>query len=114
MDCERFLTGVEEACGATRPRESPDHLFIAWEKAKDAGRGSNGHRVDRPHPRALANSPPSSRSASAGCPVRRSGGLGLTVDSFAFPVGWKDSFSGSHARMPAGAGYRTASRTTEA
>ena len=38
-DPERFLTGVEEACGVARPREASDRLFMSWEEARKLVKG---------------------------------------------------------------------------
>jgi peptidoglycan/xylan/chitin deacetylase (PgdA/CDA1 family) len=108
-DSERFLVGVEEACGVARPREASDRLFMSWEEAGTLVKGGmsiGSHTHDH---ELLAKLSPEQQLRQ--CQLSRetiSQELGLNVDAFAYPVGSRGSFSEVTRRCLRETGYRTA------
>ncbi len=108
-DSERFLAGVEEACGVARPREASDRLFMSWEEAGTLVKGGmsiGSHTHDH---ELLAKLSPEQQLRQ--CQLSRetiSRELGLTVDAMAYPVGSRGSFSEVTRRCLRETGYRTA------
>jgi peptidoglycan/xylan/chitin deacetylase (PgdA/CDA1 family) len=108
-DAERFLTGVEEACGVARPREASDRLFMSWEEAGALVKGGmsiGSHTHDH---ELLAKLSPEQQLRQ--CQLSRemiSQELGLAVDAMAYPVGSRGSFSEVTRRCLRETGYRTA------
>ena len=108
-DSERFLAGVEEACGVARPREANDRLFMSWEEAGTLVKGGmsiGSHTHDH---ELLAKLSPEQQLRQ--CQLSRetiSQELGLNVDAFAYPVGSRGSFSEVTRRCLRETGYRTA------
>ena len=108
-DVERFLAGVEEACGVTRPREASDRLFMSWEEAGTLVKGGmsiGSHTHDH---ELLAKLSPEQQLRQ--CQLSReliSQELGLAVDAMAYPVGSRGSFSEVTRRCLRETGYRTA------
>ena len=108
-DAERFLAGVEEACGVARPREASDRLFMSWEEAGALVKGGmsiGSHTHDH---ELLAKLSPEQQLRQ--CQLSRemiSQELGLAVDAMAYPVGSRGSFSEVTRRCLLETGYRTA------
>ena len=108
-DAERFLAGVEEACGVARPREASDRLFMSWEEAGALVKGGmsiGSHTHDH---ELLAKLSPEQQLRQ--CQLSRetiAQELGLTVDAMAYPVGSRGSFSEVTRRCLLETGYRTA------
>ena len=108
-DSERFLAGVEEACGVARPREASDRRFMSWEEAGTLVKGGmsiGSHTHDH---ELLAKLSPEQQLRQ--CQLSRetiSQELGLNVDAFAYPVGSRGSFSEVTRRCLRETGYRTA------
>jgi peptidoglycan/xylan/chitin deacetylase (PgdA/CDA1 family) len=108
-DPERFLCGVEEACGVTRPREAPERLFMTWEEARNLVKGGmsiGSHTHDH---ELLAKLRPEEQLRQ--CQLSReiiAHELGLEVDAMAYPVGSISSFSDVTLRCLRETGYRTA------
>jgi peptidoglycan/xylan/chitin deacetylase (PgdA/CDA1 family) len=108
-DPERFLAGLEAACGVARPLEAAERLFMSWDEARallnaGMGIGSHTHRHEL-----LAKLSPEEQMEEC----RRSREiirekLGITVDALAYPVGSRESFSDVTLRCLREAGYRTA------
>jgi peptidoglycan/xylan/chitin deacetylase (PgdA/CDA1 family) len=108
-DPERFLSGVAEACGVTRPREASERLFMTWEEARSLVKGGmsiGSHTHDH---ELLARLSPEEQLHQ--CRLSReiiARELGLEVDAMAYPVGSRSSFSDVTLGCLRETGYRTA------
>jgi len=108
-DPARFLAGVEEACGVDRPQEARERLFMTWEEARNLVKGGmsvGSHTHDH---ELLAKLAPEEQlrqcRLSREILVREIGG---DVDTLAYPVGSRASFSDVTVRCLQETGYRTA------
>jgi len=108
-DLAGFLGGVEEACGMARPQEANEPLFMTWDEARNLVKGgmsvgshSHDHEV-------LAKLVPEEQLRQ--CQLSReilTRELGVEVDTMAYPVGSRNSFSDVTVRCLQETGYRTA------
>jgi peptidoglycan/xylan/chitin deacetylase (PgdA/CDA1 family) len=108
-DTERFLDGVEEACGVARPQEASERLFMTWEEARGLVKGGmsiGSHTHDH---ELLAKLSPEEQLRQ--CRLSReiiARELGLEVDALAYPFGSRRSFSDVTLQCLRETGYRTA------
>jgi len=108
-DPARFLAGVEEACGVARPLEVSERLFMTWEEARNLVKGGmsvGSHTHDH---ELLAKL--SLEDQLRQCRLSReilAKEVGVEVDTLAYPVGSKTSFSDVTVRCLQETGYRTA------
>jgi peptidoglycan/xylan/chitin deacetylase (PgdA/CDA1 family) len=108
-DEERFLTGLEEECGVSRPASETMRCFLDWDEAREMqasgmafGSHTHTHRI-------LARL----TNAEQRDECRRSreileAQLGRQVDTLAYPVGGRDAFSADSIESLKSAGYRAA------
>jgi peptidoglycan/xylan/chitin deacetylase (PgdA/CDA1 family) len=108
-DPARFLEGVEEACGVARPREACEPLFMTWEEARNLAKGGMGIGSHTHDHELLAKLTPEEQLRQ--CTLSRqiiAHELGFEVDTMAYPVGSRSSFSDVTQRCLRDTGYRTA------
>jgi peptidoglycan/xylan/chitin deacetylase (PgdA/CDA1 family) len=108
-DPERFLCGVAEACGVTRPREASERLFMTWEDARSLVKGGmsiGSHSHDHELLAKLSREEQLHQCRLSREIIARE--VGLEVDAMAYPVGSRSSFSDVTLGCLRETGYRTA------
>lgn len=108
-DSDRFLSELEAACDCTRPDRATERCFLNWDEAREmqaAGMwfGSHTHT----HPILSRLSPASQREELASSREILEAELGRTVDTLAYPVGVRNSFSAETLTALRQTGYTAA------
>ena len=94
VESEMFLRGLEEACACGRPDDDAERCFMTWDEAREmqaAGMCFGGHS----HTHRIMGKLPYELQVEE-LEISRSileKELGTEVDSFAYPVGHRDSFT---------------------
>jgi len=109
VESERFIRSLEEACGTARPGQDAERCFLDWTEAAEMSRdgmaiGSHTHSHE-----ILSKLTPDGQAEE----VLRSRRileerLTTTVDTLAYPVGQRGSFSDETTGILRAAGYRAA------
>jgi peptidoglycan/xylan/chitin deacetylase (PgdA/CDA1 family) len=108
-DTRRFLLGLEQACGVSIPHSAVERQFMNWQEAAEMARagmaiGSHTHRHEL-----LAKLSPEEQFKEVDQSRRMiEDRLRVHVDSIAYPVGSRTSFSAATWEALERAGYRTA------
>lgn len=109
VEGDRFISGLEQACQVTRPREDAERCFLNWEEAAEmvrAGMAIGGHT----HQHELLSKLPVEEQYLEVTESRRiiCEKLGITVQALAYPVGSRTSFSPDTVSVLKRADYRVA------
>jgi peptidoglycan/xylan/chitin deacetylase (PgdA/CDA1 family) len=106
-DPERFLAGLERACGRTLPERASPRLFMNWEEAAEMSRGGMAIGSHTHTHRLLAKLRPEEQQEelSHSKQVLRER-LGITAGALAYPVGSRDSVDAATREAAERTGYR--------
>lgn len=109
VDGERFLCELEQGCDVAAPATPPDRQFVTWTEAKHmlaAGMalGAHTHRHE-----VLSKLSPAEQYQEALCSKQAiAQHVGIEVETLAYPVGSRASFSNQTIGALKRAGYRAA------
>jgi peptidoglycan/xylan/chitin deacetylase (PgdA/CDA1 family) len=109
VDSERFLCALEEAAGVSRPSGHQARVFLNWEEARqmhEGGMAIGSHA----HSHEILSTLPGDEQLSELKESREliAQSTGAPVESLAYPVGKRTSFSQATQRAAEEAGYRAA------
>ncbi len=108
-DAERFIAGLEAACGCARPTASAERCFLTWEEAREmqAGGMCFGSHT---HTHEILGKLPGLRQLEELVVSREilERELGRAIDTLAYPVGQPDTFSAETFQALRDARYSTA------
>lgn len=108
-DTERFITGLEEACGTGRPQGNSTRCFLNWEEAREMHRNGMAFGSHTHNHEVLSKLPAATQQEEAKQSreiLERE--LGGTIDVMAYPVGRPQSFSSDTVEALKQTGYRAA------